>query len=85
MVNPPPITSARWGGRTKRIVALIMLVLTVFVLLNLWAIIPLLVVATLLSYLLYPLVNFIEQRLLFFLPFRSRVLAVILAFVIIIA
>lgn len=85
MSNPPPITSARWGGRTKRIVSLIVLVLAGFLVINLGAILPLLIVATLLAYLLYPLVNFIEQRVLFMLPFGNRTLAVSLSFVVVIA
>jgi predicted PurR-regulated permease PerM len=41
---------------------------------------PLMIVSILLSYLLWPLVNFVERRILFVLPFKSRSVAVIITF-----
>lgn len=56
-----------------------------FIIWNLREIVPLLIVATLLSYLLWPLMNFIERRVLFILPFPTRTLSVLLTFVLVIA
>jgi predicted PurR-regulated permease PerM len=56
-----------------------------FIAWNLISLMPLLVVSALLSYLLYPVVNFIEDRLLIILPFRARSLAVLLTFMSVIA
>jgi predicted PurR-regulated permease PerM len=83
--SPPTMTSSRWGERTKRIVVVAALLFFIFVLWNLRGMLPLLIVATLLSYLLWPLVNLIERRFLRVLPFRARALAVLLAFLIVIA
>ena len=83
--NPPPITSSRWGARTKRIVVLITLLFIGIFLWNLADILPLVIVATILSYLLWPLVNLIERTLSVVLPFPTRSLAVILTFVVVIA
>jgi predicted PurR-regulated permease PerM len=79
--TPPGLTSARWGIRTKRIIALILAVILAFALITFSSVLPLLIVASLLSYLLWPLVNLIEQRVLAFKPLRSRALAVLLTFV----
>lgn len=82
---PPPTTSLPWEGRTKRLVALVTLFLIGLAVWNLFDIIPMLVGSMLLSYLLWPLVNFIEKRILFLLPFRARSLAVVMAFVFVLA
>ncbi|GAB4520133.1 MAG: hypothetical protein OHK0046_29930 [Anaerolineae bacterium] len=52
---------------------------------NLTDILPLLIIAALLSYLLFPLVSWIEKRVLFVLPFRARSLAVLLAFLVVLS
>ena len=52
---------------------------------NLVQILPILIGSSLLSYLLWPLVNLIENRLLFILPFRARSLAVVITYIIVIA
>lgn len=83
--SPPTMTSSRWGERTKRIVVVAALLFFIFVLWNLRGMLPLLIVATLLSYLLWPLVNLIERRFLRVLPFRARALAVLLTFLVVIA
>ena len=77
---PPPITSSRWGARTKRIVVIAVLVMLAFFLWNVRGVLALLIISTLLAYLSSPLVNLIERRVLGFLPFRARTLAVILTF-----
>ncbi len=84
---PPILTSPAWTTRTKRLVALAVLVALVFMALRLSEVLPILAVAVILAYLLTPLVNFIEQRILVFGPFRRgshRNLAVLLTYVIII-
>lgn len=81
MSYPPPITSSRWGARTKRIVVIITLGFLGFAVLSLIELLPMVVGSILLSYLLYPLVNFFERRVLFVLPFGTRSLAVVMTFV----
>ena len=82
---PPPITSARWGTRTKRIVGIFLFLGFIAGLIIFADVIPLLIIAALLSYLLWPLVNFFEHRFLWVLPFGSRSLAVLMTFLIVIA
>lgn len=80
MNHPPLITSSRWGARTKRIVVLICLIGVVFILWNVLNLLPTLIVAALLSYLLWPLVNIIDLVFRGTLRFWSRSLSVLLAF-----
>ena len=78
---PSPV----WSDQTKRTVALIILLVSGLAILRLNNILPLLLVAVVLSFLLYPLSNFIEKRALVFGPLRkrsSRGLAVLLTFVV---
>lgn len=84
-LQPPQPTSARWGVRTKRIVAIVTLAFVAFALWNLKQVFPLLIVAVLFSYLLWPLVSLIERRILHILPFGTRSLAVFISFVTVIA
>lgn len=84
-VIPPPTTSSRWGARTKRIVVIASILVLAFALWNMTDVLPLLVVAAVLSYLLWPLVNFIESRILSPLPFKARSLAVFMAFIVVLA
>ncbi len=84
-LQPPQPTSARWGVRTKRIVAIFTLAFVAFALWNLKQIFSLLIVAVLFSYLLWPLVSLIERRVLHVLPFGTRSLAVFISFVAVIA
>lgn len=83
--TPPALTSARWGARTKRIAVIILLVLTGLALYTFADVLPLLIVSALLSYLLWPLVNIIEKRVLVVLPFEARSLAVLATFIVVIA
>ncbi|MFW5709715.1 MAG: AI-2E family transporter, partial [Chloroflexota bacterium] len=83
--TPPPLTSARWGPRTKRIVGIFVVIALFLALIVFRDVLPLLVVAVLLSYLLWPLVNLIDQRVLGFIPFRVRSFAVLLTFLTVIA
>src|SRR5687768_11335023 len=86
--NPPPsLTSPPWSPLTKRTVALItlgILFLLGIQLLQAWSIV---FVALILSYLLNPMVNFFENRLLVTLRFEGlrRSLAVFLTFITVIA
>ncbi|NJL93080.1 MAG: AI-2E family transporter [Anaerolineae bacterium] len=78
----PGLTSPRWSLRAKRTVAFVLLVLIFLLglqLLQAWAIV---VIALVLSYLLYPVVNSIERQVLGFLPGGElrRSLAVLLTF-----
>ncbi len=82
---PPPMTSSRWGSRTKRIVALVAIVVIGFAVMNISGVLPLLIVASVLSFLLWPLANLIERHVLGIFPFRMRTLAVLLSFVVVIA
>ena len=83
--GPPRMTSPRWGSRTKRTVVIGALIALGFIVWNLKEVVPLLIVSTLLSYLLWPLMNFIERRVLFVFPFPTRTLAVLFTFVVVIA
>ena len=82
---PPPMTSSRWGSRTKRIVALVAIAVVGLAVLNISGVLPLLIVASVLSFLLWPLVNLIERHVLGVFPFQMRALAVLLSFVVVIA
>ncbi len=71
-VSPPSMSSPPWTGRTKRIVALIAaagLLLTVF---RLSELVPIVTVAVILSYLLTPIVNFFENRVLSLGPLKQK-------------
>lgn len=83
--SPPLITSARWGTRTKRIVAIALLIGSAISLFYLSGMIPMLVISALLSYLLWPLVNIIDRRITRLFGFQVRSLSVALTFVILIA
>ena len=63
IAQPPPITSPPWSSRTKRIVVLICLVIGGILLWQVADALPILVVALVLSYLLYPLTNVLERTL----------------------
>src|SRR5690349_5412635 len=66
------MSSPPWTGRTKRVVALLVgagLLLTIF---RLSELVPIVSVAIILSYLLTPLVNFFDRRILSVGPFKRR-------------
>jgi len=84
---PPPLTSPPWTSRTKRLIAVVVLVVVALAVLRLSAILPIIGVGTILAYLLTPMVNFFEQRFLKLGPlarFSNRGWAVGLAYVVII-
>lgn len=83
--HPPPISSSRWGARTKRHVVLMCGVVLAVLFINFMSILPLVFSATLLSYLLFPVVDFYEQSLSRFMPMGSRSLSVFLTFATVIA
>lgn len=58
---PPPVSSPPWTSRTKRTVALICLVLAAFAFWQVTGILPIVVVALVLSYLLYPIARGIDR------------------------
>jgi predicted PurR-regulated permease PerM len=83
--SPPSLTSPPWSGRTKRTVVLIVGGLLFFLVLKLLQAWTIVIVATILSYLLNPIVNLFENRLLYRMPFSSlrRPLGVLFTFVLI--
>ena len=83
----PPLSSPAWTPRAKRTVALICLAAAAVIFWQLADILPIIVIAMVLSYLFSPLVNFIETRVLTFGPFANRStrgLSVLLTFVVVI-
>ncbi|MBL8164791.1 MAG: AI-2E family transporter [Anaerolineae bacterium] len=83
---PPMITSPGWTLRTKRVIASVVLVLMALAVLRLSEILPSVAVAAILAYLLTPLVNFIENRVLAIGPLkrrRRRGIAVLLTYIVI--
>jgi predicted PurR-regulated permease PerM len=84
--EPPQISSPGWTARTKRIVALICLLLIGIALWQIADIMPLVIVAVVLSYLLTPIVTFIDRKVLTFPPFRGRShrwVAIVLTFILV--
>jgi predicted PurR-regulated permease PerM len=61
--TPPAITSAPWGSRTKVLVALIVLLLGGLALAQLSSALPMVIVALLLAFLLYPTTQFFNLTL----------------------
>ncbi len=79
---PPPVSSAPWSPTTKRIVALICLVLGGLLVWQIADVLPVVVVSAVLAFLFNPLTTLLERRLAF-LP-GSRIWAIVLTFVIVI-
>jgi len=82
ITTPPPVSSPAWSPRAKRVVSLILLALVGIFLWQVLDVLPLVVVATVLAFLLSPLTTFLERRLLRFLP-GARAFAILLTFVIV--
>ena len=61
---PPPVSSPGWSSRTKRTVVLIGLLVAAVVAWRLTEILPIIVIALVLSYLLFPIARVIDHRLL---------------------
>ena len=76
--SPPPVSSPPWSSATKRIVSLILLALVGIVLWQVLDVLPIVVVATVLAFLLSPLTSLIQR----FLP-GGRAPAILLTFVIV--
>ena len=83
--TPPSLTSARWGVRTKRLVAIFLVGLFAFALYSFSEIIPMMVIAILLSYVLWPLVNFFDERVFGLLSLKVRSFSVLFTFATVIA
>lgn len=78
-----PTQSPQWGPRTKRLMFVILLVTIVVLGYFMVEILPLVIVAALLAFLLTPLTTFIQRRVLVIPPFRhSRGLAAVMSFVV---
>ena len=61
---PPPVSSPGWSSRTKRTVVLISLLVAALIAWRLTEILPIIVIALVLAYLLYPIARLIDNRLL---------------------
>ncbi|NWG16488.1 MAG: AI-2E family transporter [Chloroflexi bacterium] len=86
--SPPPVTSPAWTGRTKRIVAFSIALIIGLALLRFSETIPLVIVAVILAYLLTPLAQWIDARVLAFGPLARRPhrgLSVLVTFAVVIA
>lgn len=86
--NPPQLTSPAWTSRTKRLVLAGIAIVTGLTLLRLSEVLPIVGVGVILAYLLTPLVNFFEKRVLIYGPFAGkshRNLAVVLTYILIAA
>lgn len=66
--TPPPITSSAWSDRTKRTVAIIALVIIGIAFWQLADVLPMVIVALVLAYLLHPLTDLLQRRLFKRLP-----------------
>ncbi|MEO8607780.1 MAG: AI-2E family transporter [Chloroflexota bacterium] len=85
--NPPPLTSPAWTGRTKRLVLAGVVIAIALLLLRLSEVLPIIGVGVILAYLLTPLVNFFEKKVLIYGPLAGKAhrnLAVILTYILII-
>lgn len=80
MASSPQPTSPHWGDQTKMVVSLVLLVIFGLLLIRVRDIFPLIIISLLIAYLLNPMVDFIERRLLRFLPGGRRALGAVLAF-----
>lgn len=77
-----PLNSPAWSGRTKRTIALISLAVLGILFWQLTDVLPIVVVALVLSYILNPLTTFLETRILRFLP-KPRTWAILLTFLLV--
>jgi len=65
MIEPNPVNSPRWGSMTKLVVALTFIALIAWLLSRFQSLIPPLLMAFILSYLLYPVASFLSRKLRF--------------------
>lgn len=79
----PQITSPAWTPRTKRTVTLIVLLLIGLLLWQVADALPMIIITLILSYLLWPVVQFNERRLRF-MPAGRRPMAVLFSFIFVI-
>jgi predicted PurR-regulated permease PerM len=71
MMEPKPVRSPRWGPMTKLVVALTFIALLAWLLSRFQSLIPPLLMAFILSYLLYPVASFLDRKL--YLKWRAAV------------
>lgn len=83
--KPIPVipTSPPWTGRTKRTVAIVVLVLVGLVFFEIADVLPLIVIGLILSFLLNPLTTWLERRILRRIP-GARSWAILLTFIVVI-
>ncbi|NOK85851.1 MAG: hypothetical protein GFH27_549375n29 [Chloroflexi bacterium AL-W] len=79
--QPPLITSARWGTRTKRLVGIFLFLGLVIGLYFFIGLLPILVISALLAYILWPIVNFVDAHVLGAFGIRWRSMSVLLTFI----
>lgn len=65
MIEPNPANSPRWGSMTKLVVALTFIAIIAWLLSRFESLIPPLLIAIILSYLLYPVASFLDRKLYF--------------------
>jgi len=65
MIEPNPVNSPRWGSMTKLVVALTFIAIIAWLLSRFQSLIPPLLMAFILSYLLYPVASFLSRTLSF--------------------
>jgi predicted PurR-regulated permease PerM len=65
MIDPNPVNSPRWGSMTKLVVALTFIAILAWLLSRFQSLIPPLLIAFILSYLLYPVARFLDRKLYF--------------------
>jgi predicted PurR-regulated permease PerM len=78
---PPPITSSAWSDRTKRTIAIIVLVVIGIALWQLADVLPMVIVALVMAYLFHPLTDSLERRVFRRLP-GARGWSILVTFVI---
>ena len=65
MIEQNPVPSPRWGSMTKLVIALTVIAIIAWLLSRFQSLIPPLLMAFILSYLLYPVASFLDRRLYF--------------------
>ena len=70
--SPPSMSSPPWTGRTKRLIALVTAAVLLLAVFRLSELVPIVAVSVILAYLLTPIVNFFEHRVLSLIPFNRR-------------
>ncbi len=70
--SPPSLSSPPWTGRTKRVIGLIAVGALMLAIFRLSELLPIVSVALILAYLLTPIVNFLDRRILSLGPLKHK-------------